>query len=98
MNEPVIEADNGQRQPGLAPAPLLGVLGLNAMGRYLTSRKAEEMLKHDDRQITGFVMTDKFGNIGIVDKSAVRWLKKSEMWWLMHESNELPPSTPNVES
>ena len=29
--------------------------------------------------ITGFVVTDAYGNIGIVDKSVVRWISK-EQW------------------
>jgi len=37
-------------------------------------------------KITGFVLTGENGEVSIVDKNAVRWLTRKEMWKLMHEN------------
>lgn len=63
---------------------LLAVMGENP--NEMTAKKAAWMLKNDKSKITGFVLTSPTGLIGIVDKSAVRWLVDKEMWWLMHDS------------
>ena len=83
---------------GFGSGDVLGVLGATAPARDLTANKTAGILHNFGGQISGFVITGKNGEIVIVDKSACRWLKQSEMWWLMHESNELPPSTPNEKS
>ena len=36
-------------------------------------------MQRDKSVITGFVVTDAYGNIGIIDKSVVRWISK-EQW------------------
>jgi len=36
-------------------------------------------MQRDKSVITGFVVTDPYGNIGIIDKSVVRWISK-EQW------------------
>jgi hypothetical protein len=67
---------------------LFAVLGDGAPSRDLTASKTADCIKRDGSQITGFVVTDKWGGIGIIDKSAVRWLTDKEWWWLMHTSAE----------
>ena len=63
---------------------LLAVMGENPC--ELTAKKTAWMMERDKMQVTGFVVTSPTGLIGIVDKSAVRWLTDKEMWWLMHDS------------
>lgn len=63
---------------------LLTVLGEMAPSADLTALKTVFCIKRDESQITGFVVTDPWGSIGIIDKSAVRWLTKDEFWKLMH--------------
>lgn len=63
-------------------------LGADAPSADLTAKKTASILDRDGGQITGFVITQPSGNIGIVDKGAVRWLDKEEMWRLMHPDNE----------
>jgi len=50
------------------------------------------MVDEGGYQVTGFVITNHLGGIGIVDKSAVRWLTGDEMWWLMHDSAQIGKS------
>ena len=68
---------------------LFAVLGDNAPARNLTASKTADCIKRDGSQVTGFVVTDQWGGIGIIDKSAVRWLTNKEMWWLMHDSAQI---------
>jgi hypothetical protein len=73
-----------------ATATLLTVLGETAPARDLTASKtAAHLAKTPTAQITGFVLTDERGELGIVDKSACRWVSPPEMWWIMHESATL---------
>lgn len=58
---------------------LLSILGENAQSKNLTAKKTNEIMQRDKSIITGFVVTDPYGNIGIVDKSAVIWIKP-ELW------------------
>mgnify|MGYP000001988813 CR=1 FL=1 len=58
---------------------LLSILGENAQSKNLTAKKTNEIMQRDKSVITGFVVTDPYGNIGIVDKSVVRWISK-EQW------------------
>ena len=58
---------------------LLSILGENAQSKNLTAKKTNEIMQRDKSVITGFVVTDPSGNIGIVDKSVVRWISK-EQW------------------
>ena len=62
---------------------LLHVLG-GAPASDLTASKTIHCIGRDNSEITGFVLTEPNGRIGIVDKSAVRWLSSQEMWSLMH--------------
>lgn len=63
---------------------LLDVLGATAPNRELTARKTAHIMERDGSEITGFVVTDKHGEVGIIDKSAVRWLYQERMDQLMH--------------
>jgi hypothetical protein len=74
---------------GVGSNGLFGILGEAAPARRLTAYKTDFILRRDGSQITGFVVTDKYGGIGIIDKSAVRWLTGKEMWWLMHDSAQI---------
>ena len=58
---------------------LLSILGENAQSKNLTAKKTNEIMQRDKSVITGFVVTDPYGNIGIIDKSVVRWISK-EQW------------------
>jgi hypothetical protein len=85
--------------PKVGSSALFAVLGDNAPARDLTASKTADCIKRDGSQITGFVVTDQWGGIGIIDKSAVRWLTNKEMWWLMHDSAQIGREldTANVE-
>ena len=72
------------------------VLGPTAPARDLTASKTAMIIDRDGSQITGFVLTQPSGGVGIVDKSAVRWLTKDDLWWLMHVS-ESPLQDPKCE-
>ena len=88
--------DSPQASPAVACSDLLGVLGNTVQARELTAEKTKSIVdRFEGAQVSGFVVTLKGGNLCIVDKSACRWLTKEELWWLMHESDELPPKTPN---
>jgi hypothetical protein len=50
----------------------------------LTAEKTEEIVERDGSVITGFVVTDKYGDIGIIDKGAVRWIDKKQFFKEMH--------------
>lgn len=58
----------------------------DAPAAELTIEKVKQCIKRDGSKITGYVLTDKHGDVAIIDKSAVRWLGQSELWWLMHDS------------
>ena len=58
---------------------LLSILGENAQSKNLTAKKTNEIMQRDKSVITGFVVTDAYGNVGIIDKSVVRWISK-EQW------------------
>ena len=45
---------------------LLSILGENAQSKNLTAKKTNEIMQRDKTVITGFVVTDAYGNIGIV--------------------------------
>jgi hypothetical protein len=63
---------------------LLTVLSETAAGRLITAEKAAWIVGANHSGITGLVISDPEGNVGIVDKAAVRWLSKEEMRRLMH--------------
>lgn len=54
----------------------------------LTESKTQFICQRDGMTVSGFVVTSAAtGECAIIDKSAVRWLSKDELWWLMHESD-----------
>jgi hypothetical protein len=60
---------------------------MSVMGQFdknLTIEKTAEIIKRDGSVITGFVVTDKYGNVGIIDKGAVRWIDKAKFYGMMH--------------
>ncbi len=75
---------------GGRPDPLRSILG-DAPAADLTARKTASIMRRDGSRITGFILTGETDIIGIVDKSAVRWITRKEFWWLMHESGALGP-------
>ena len=81
MIEPAIQT---AKATSVGIKDLLAVMGENPC--ELTAKKTAWMMERDKMQVTGFVVTSPTGLIGIVDKSAVRWLTDKEMWWLMHDS------------
>ena len=92
MSEPTI-LDSPDAPLAVRSGDLLAVMGENPI--ELTAKKTAWMMERDKMQVTGFVVTSPTGLIGIVDKSAVRWLTDKEMWWLMHDS-PTPIMTANV--
>jgi len=50
----------------------------------LTAEKTAEIIERDGSVVTGFVVTDKYGDIGIIDKGAVRWIDKKQFFKEMH--------------
>jgi hypothetical protein len=54
----------------------------------LTAEKTAEIIERDGSVVTGFVVTDKYGNVGIIDKGAVRWIDKTKFNNMMHNEIE----------
>jgi predicted enzyme involved in methoxymalonyl-ACP biosynthesis len=56
-----------------------------AIAKYLdlTAEKTAEIIERDGSVITGFVVTDKYGNVGIIDKGAVKWIDKAKFYGMM---------------
>jgi hypothetical protein len=48
-----------------------------------TAVKTAEIIERDGSVITGFVVTDKYGNVGIIDKGAVKWIDKAKFYGMM---------------
>lgn len=84
---------------GLSCADLLAVLG-GAQAANLTAEKTHSIATRSaiggGYQITGFVLCNDRGDRCIVEKSAVRWINKDEMWWLMQVS-ESPIHSANTD-
>jgi len=72
----------------MSESELLSILSDSKFKKELTAKKTAELLESKKYVVTGFVITDVNGDIGIVDKSAVRWLDKHDFFSMMHE-NEL---------
>lgn len=51
----------------------------------LTAAKSAELLEGGNYSVTGFVLTDNNGDVCIIDKSAVRWLDKRDLFSMMQE-------------
>jgi len=62
---------------------LLSILGENTQSKNLTAKKTNEIMQRDKSVITGFVVTDKYGNVGIIDKGAVKWIDKDKFYGMM---------------
>ena len=60
---------------------LMSVLG--QFGKNLTAEKTAEIIERDGSVVTGFVVTDKYGNVGIIDKGAVKWIDKAKFYGMM---------------
>jgi hypothetical protein len=65
---------------------LMSVMG--QFGKNLTAEKTAEIIERDGSVVTGFVVTDKYGNVGIIDKGAVRWIDKDKFYGMMHNEIE----------
>jgi len=64
---------------------------MSVMGQFdknLTIEKTAEIIERDGSVVTGFVVTDKYGNVGIIDKGAVRWIDKTKFNNMMHNEIE----------
>ena len=61
---------------------LMYVMG--QFGKNLTAVKTAEIIERDGSVVTGFVVTDKYGNVGIIDKGAVKWIDKDKFYGMMH--------------
>ena len=65
---------------------LMYVMG--QFGKNLTAEKTAEIIERDGSVVTGFVVTDKYGNVGIIDKGAVKWIDKDKFYGMMHNEIE----------
>ena len=74
------------------------ILG-DAQSADLTAKKAHLVMEragyHGQYEITGFVLCSPDGHRCIVESSAVRWLDRDEMRWLMHDAKS-PIHLPNA--
>lgn len=59
---------------------------LGLTGDRLTEEKAAHIMQRDGYEVTGYVLAQPDGRRCIVEKSAVRWLNKDQMWEVMHPS------------
>jgi len=63
---------------------LLEIVTDKERSNVLTAEKTAEIIERDGSVVTGFVVTDKYGDIGIIDKGAVRWIDKKQFFKEMH--------------
>ncbi len=63
---------------------LLEIVTDKERSNVLTAVKTAEIIERDGSVVTGFVVTDKYGDIGIIDKGAVRWIDKKQFFKEMH--------------
>jgi hypothetical protein len=70
---------------------LLDIVTNTERNNMLTAEKTANIIERDNSDITGFVVTDKYGNVGIINKGAVKWIDKQEFFVMMQgETNEQP--------
>ena len=69
----------------MSESELLSILRDSKFKKELTAKKTAELIEDKKYVVTGFVVTDKNGDVGIIDKSAVRWLDKHDLFSMMHE-------------
>ena len=74
---------------------LLDIVTNTERSNILTAEKTATIIERDAVDITGFVVTDKYGNVGIINKGAVKWIGKQEFFVMMQE--ETKPSITNEE-
>ena len=72
---------------------LLDIVTNTGKTNMLTAEKTANIIERDNSDITGFVVTDKYGNVGIINKGAVKWIDKQEFFVMMQE--ETKPSITN---
>ena len=72
---------------------LLDIVTNTERSNILTAEKTATIIERDNVDITGFVVTDKYGNVGIINKGAVKWIGKQEFFAMMQE--ETKPSITN---
>ena len=64
---------------------LLEIVTDKERNNVLTAEKTADIIERDNSVITGFVVTDKYGDVGIIDKGAVKWIGKQEFFVMMQE-------------
>ena len=62
---------------------LLDIVTNTERSNILTAEKTATIIERDAVDITGFVVTDKYGNVGIINKGAVKWIGKQEFFAMM---------------
>ena len=62
---------------------LLDIVTDKERSNIWTAVKTAEIIERDGSVVTGFVVTDKYGNVGIIDKGAVRWIDKAKFYGMM---------------
>ena len=62
---------------------LLDIVTDKERSNVLTAVKTAEIIERDGSVVTGFVVTDKYGNVGIIDKGAVKWIDKAKFYGMM---------------
>ena len=67
---------------------LLDIVTNTGKTNMLTAEKTATIIERDAVDITGFVVTDKYGNVGIIDKGAVKWIGKQEFFVMMQEETK----------
>ena len=72
---------------------LLDIVTNTERSNILTAEKTATIIERDAVDITGFVVTDKYGNVGIINKGAVKWIGKQEFFVMMQ--GETKPSITN---
>jgi hypothetical protein len=62
---------------------LLDIVTDKERSNIWTAVKTAEIIERDGSVVTGFVVTDKYGNVGIIDKGAVKWIDKAKFYGMM---------------
>ena len=75
---------------------LLDIVTDTERSNILTAEKTATIIERDAVDITGFVVTDKYGNVGIINKGAVKWIGKQEFFVMMQEETKEQPNKSNL--
>jgi hypothetical protein len=62
---------------------LMSIMGEFDFKNELTAEKTSQIIERDGSVVTGFVVTDKYGDVGIIDKGAVKWIDKDKFYGMM---------------